>query len=161
MTTEQKIDTFVQGIQCSTAQSIVVSMSGDLHIRTSFDAYYNAIASRIELANSLTQKPNFRKEDRFVNQEKTKNKRFREKQNKVDQNQKSKRFDRKNNTQNQNSHEKREYTEKEWESLTRAQQQAVKKAQFQQKRPKSFFTIFTLSGSSSTKFSTTKSTTNG
>ena len=35
MTTEQKIDTFVQGIQCSTAQSIVVSMSGDLHIRTS------------------------------------------------------------------------------------------------------------------------------
>ena len=59
MTTKQKIDTFVQGIECSNAQSIIVSISGDPEIRTTFDAYYNAIASRIELANSLTQKPNF------------------------------------------------------------------------------------------------------
>ena len=91
MTTEQKIDTFVQVIECSTAQNIVISLSGDSLIRTSFDVYYNAIASRIELANSLTQKPSFRKEDIFVNQEKNElNKRNRDNKDKNDKNQKNK-----------------------------------------------------------------------
>ena len=71
LSTEQKIDTFVQGIECSTAQSIIFSISGDDTIRTFFDTYYNAIASRIELANSLTQKSIFKREDGFVNQEKS------------------------------------------------------------------------------------------
>ena len=61
MTTEQKVDTFVQGIECSTAQSIVVSVLGDRTIRVSFDAYYNIISSRIKLANSLTNKINLKK----------------------------------------------------------------------------------------------------
>ena len=71
MTPEHKIDNFVQGIECSTAQSIVVSISGDLLIRVTFEAYYNAISSRIELANSLTNKGNSRREDRLVNQGKS------------------------------------------------------------------------------------------
>ena len=59
MTIEQKIDGFVYGMGCSTVQTIVISIAGDPSIRVSFDAYYNAIASQIELANSPTQEPNF------------------------------------------------------------------------------------------------------
>ena len=129
MTTEQKIDTFVQGIECSTAQSIVVSISGDLLIRTSFDVYYNAIASRIELANSLTQKPSFRREDRFVNQENKidRNKRYRDKNNKNDRTQKNKRFERSNKNTNSSSSNNRSYTSSQWKSLSKEQQQEVKR----------------------------------
>ena len=56
MTVEQQIDAFVQGIQCSTTQSIVVNLAGNPAVRTSFDNYYNAVASRLELAMTLTGK---------------------------------------------------------------------------------------------------------
>ena len=39
MTTEQKIDSFVQGIQCFTAQNIVVNIADLPTDRTSFDVY--------------------------------------------------------------------------------------------------------------------------
>ena len=56
MSVEQQIDAFIQGMQCATAQSIVVNLSGDATIRTSFDSYYNAVASKLELSMSLTHK---------------------------------------------------------------------------------------------------------
>ena len=125
MTTEQKIDTFVQGIECSIAQSIVVSISGTPANRTSFDAYYNAIASRIELANSLMQKSNFKKEDRYVNQEKSeRNKRSRDKNEKFDKN---KRFDRAPKDKSSASSTDRRYTASQWNALSKEQQQAVKR----------------------------------
>ena len=55
MTVEQQIDTFIQGIQCATTQSIVVNLAGDIAARISFETYYNAVASRLELSLSLTQ----------------------------------------------------------------------------------------------------------
>ena len=58
MTVEKQIDSFVQGIQCATMQSIVVNLAGDRTVRTSFDQYYNAVASRLELAMTLTGKSN-------------------------------------------------------------------------------------------------------
>lgn len=58
MSIEQQIDAFVQGIQCSVTQSIVVNLAGDQTVRTSFDTYYNAVASRLELALTLTGKSN-------------------------------------------------------------------------------------------------------
>ena len=58
MTVEQQIDAFVQGIQCATTQSIVVNLAGDQTVRTSFDDYYNAVATRLELAMTLTGKTN-------------------------------------------------------------------------------------------------------
>ena len=67
MTIEQQIDTFVQGIQCATAQSIVVNLAGDLTARASFESYYNAVASRLELSLSLTNTPSNR-ENRNVNE---------------------------------------------------------------------------------------------
>ena len=66
MTTEQKIDSFIQGMQCSTAQNIVVNIAGLPTNRTSFDTYYNAVASKLELALSLTNKP-AQNETRIVN----------------------------------------------------------------------------------------------
>ena len=56
MTVEQQIDAFVQGIQCSTTQSIVVNLAGNAAVRTTFDDYYNAVVSRLELAMTLTGK---------------------------------------------------------------------------------------------------------
>ena len=67
MTIEQQIDTFVQGIQCATAQSIVVNLAGDATARTSFETYYNAVASKLELSISLTHTPTNR-ENRNVNE---------------------------------------------------------------------------------------------
>ena len=118
MTPEQKTDSFVQGIECSTAQSIVVSISGDPLIRITFEAYYNAIASRIELANSLTQKGNLRREDRLVNQGKS---------------ERNKKYQGKNTAHKRNSYPKRDtsqnksYTSAEWKALTKEQQNAVKR----------------------------------
>ena len=57
MTVEQQIDTFVQVIQCATTQKNVINLSGRPIVRTSFEAYYNAIASRLELSLSLTNTP--------------------------------------------------------------------------------------------------------
>ena len=45
MSTEQQVESFIQGIQCAVAQSIIVNVDGDPKIRTSFDTYYNAVAS--------------------------------------------------------------------------------------------------------------------
>ena len=56
MSTEQKADSLIQGIQCSTTQNIVVNIAGITALRTSFDMYYNAVASKLELAISLTNK---------------------------------------------------------------------------------------------------------
>ena len=67
MTVEQQIDTFVQGIQCVTAQSIVVNLAGDPAIWTSFEVYYNAVASTLELLLPLTHTPTNR-ESRNVNE---------------------------------------------------------------------------------------------
>ena len=57
MPVEQQIDNFVQGIQCATAQSIVVNLAGNPAVRTSFEVYYNEVASRLELSLSLTHTP--------------------------------------------------------------------------------------------------------
>ena len=57
MTIEQQIVTFVQGIQCATAQSIVVNLAGDATACTSFETYYNSVASKLELSLSLTHTP--------------------------------------------------------------------------------------------------------
>ena len=54
MTVEQQIDGFIQGIQYATTQSIVINLTGDQAARISFDSYYNAVASRLELSLSLT-----------------------------------------------------------------------------------------------------------
>ena len=67
MTVEQQIDTFIQGIQCATTQSIVVNLAGDVAARISFETYYNAVASRLELSLSLTQTSTNR-ETRNVNE---------------------------------------------------------------------------------------------
>ena len=48
MTVKQQIDGFIQGIQCATAQSIVINLAGDQAARLSFDSYYNDIVSRLE-----------------------------------------------------------------------------------------------------------------
>ena len=52
MTVEQQIDGFIQDIQCATAQSIIINLAGDQATRISFDSYYNAVASRLELSLS-------------------------------------------------------------------------------------------------------------
>ena len=56
MTVEQQIDGFIQGMQCATAQSIVINLVRDQVARQSFDSYYNAVASRLELSLSLTNR---------------------------------------------------------------------------------------------------------
>ena len=57
MTIEQQIDTFVQGIQCTTTQIVIVNLSGDPRLKTSFEAYYNTATSCLELSLSLTNTP--------------------------------------------------------------------------------------------------------
>ena len=52
MIVEQQIDGFIQGIQCATAQIIVINLAGDQTAHISFDSYYNAVASRLELSLS-------------------------------------------------------------------------------------------------------------
>lgn len=52
----KQIDAFVQGIQCATTQSIVVNLAGNQGACTTFDDYYNALVSRLELAMILAGK---------------------------------------------------------------------------------------------------------
>ena len=66
LTCEQHIYHFIQGIMCVTDQTIVVSIADHITICTSFDTYYNVLASRIELALSLTLQLN-KSETRHVN----------------------------------------------------------------------------------------------
>ena len=54
MTVQQQSDTFIQGIKCATAQTIVVNVSDNAAICTSFDTYYSVLASKLELALTLS-----------------------------------------------------------------------------------------------------------
>jgi len=65
MTVQQQIDSFIAGVKCAIAQTIIVNVSDDRTIRTSFEIYYNATASKLELALQLT---NHNNEIRNVNQ---------------------------------------------------------------------------------------------
>ena len=56
MTVQHQIDTFITGIKCTTAPTIIVNVSGDQTICTSFNTYYNDIASYLELALKLMNK---------------------------------------------------------------------------------------------------------
>ena len=120
MTTEQQIDTFIQGVQCATTQSIIVSISGDPSVRTSFETYYNNVASRLELALSLTSKPSD-SITRHVNQvsgEKSNGKR-----------KSFSRHDKPNKRLNSDASfvpEARKYTRNEWKSLSTSQKNQVK-----------------------------------
>ena len=67
MTIQQQIDAFIVGIKCATTQTIIVNVSGDRTIRASFEIYYNAIASKLELALQLTNQISHT-ENRNVNQ---------------------------------------------------------------------------------------------
>ena len=53
MPVQQQIDTSIADIECATNQGIIVNVSGDQTIRASFDTYYNAIASKLELTLQL------------------------------------------------------------------------------------------------------------
>ena len=57
MTIEQQINTIIQGMQCATTKIIIVNLSGDPRVITSFEAYYNAVASHLELLLSLKNTP--------------------------------------------------------------------------------------------------------
>ena len=52
-------------ISCANTQSIVLNLAGDNTLRTSFDTYYYAIASKLDLSLLLTAKPT-RRMDRNV-----------------------------------------------------------------------------------------------
>ena len=57
MAVEQQIDRFVQGIQCVTAQKIVVNLADNVAAHACFEAYYNTVASILELSLSLMHTP--------------------------------------------------------------------------------------------------------
>ena len=122
MSVEQQIDAFIQGIQCATAQSIVVNLSGDVTIRTSFDSYYNAVASKLELSMSLTHKST-QGENRNVNEVKG------------DSNKKYRRDKDKNKRQKLNKSmakttfvpELKVYEKSFWKSLSNSNKDAVRK----------------------------------
>ena len=67
MTVQQQTDAFIAGVKCATAQIIIVTVSGDRTIRANFEIYYNAIASKLELALQLTNQISHT-ENRNVNQ---------------------------------------------------------------------------------------------
>ena len=48
---------FVQGIQCAIRQNVAVNLASDVATRASFGAYYNTVASRLELSISLMHTP--------------------------------------------------------------------------------------------------------
>lgn len=58
MAVEQQINAFVQDIQCTTTQAIIVHLAGNQAIHTFFDKYYNTVASKLEFAMALTGKSN-------------------------------------------------------------------------------------------------------
>jgi hypothetical protein len=77
------------------------------------------------LANSLTQKPSFKKEDRYVNQEKSDQKM--RSRNKNDRSTSQKRTDRSDKNFTSTPSTRVHYSKSQWKALTHAQQQAVKK----------------------------------
>ena len=118
MTVEQQIDSFVQGIQCATTQSIVVNLAGNQNVRTTFDDYYNAVASRLELAMTLTGKAN-NTITRNVNQV---TRAFNQPKRKGDET--SQRSSKRNNSSFKP--EARRYTADEWKALSSEQKTQVK-----------------------------------
>ena len=125
MTTEQKIDTFVQGMQCSTAQNIVVNIAGiDTH-RSTFDAYYNAVASKLELALSLTNKST-ETETRNVNSVDQKKRKFTPKSDK--------------NPRKRFVPEDRTYTSSEWAARTPDERKQIRALHRERKNKPSRFT---------------------
>ena len=124
MTVEQKIDTFIQGMQCATVQSIVVNLAGDNTVRTSFDVYYNAVASRLELSMSLTHK-GIPSENRNVNKmegEKYKSKNQRD----SGRPNKKPKHDNKSSQENPFVPELKVYEKSVWKGLSKANQNAVR-----------------------------------
>ena len=117
MSIEQHIDAFIQGINCATAQSIVVNLAGDPSVRTSFDTYYNAVASRLELSLSLTAKSANRVE-RHVNE--TANKRRKT----FDKNKGKNRPNK--NSSNNFIPEAKSYNSEEWKKMGKTNQDKVK-----------------------------------
>ena len=117
MSIEQQIDAFIQGINCATAQSIVVNLAGDPSVRTSFDTYYNAVASRLELSLSLTAKSTNRVE-RHVNE--TANKRRKT----FDKNKGKNRPNK--NSSNNFIPEAKSYNSEEWKKMGETNQDKVK-----------------------------------
>ena len=119
MTVEQQIDAFVQGIHCPTTQAIVVNLAGNQAVRTTFDNYYNAVASKLELAMTLTGRSS-NSVTRNVNQvSKTTNV------------QKRKSGDTTSNTKSKKAYhgfkaEARRYSADEWKALTPDQKTQVK-----------------------------------
>ena len=123
MSVEQQIDSFIQGMQCATAQSIVVQLSGDASVRTSFDSYYNAIASKLELSMSLTHKST-QGEHRNVNEFKKNSNRDRSRRDK-DKNKKQKLN--KSSSTNNFVPELKVYEKSVWKGLSYANKDAVRK----------------------------------
>ena len=72
MTTKHKIDLFVHGCYWATAQSIILNLAGNPRVCTSYDVYYIAVLSKLEILLSLTNKQGSR-EDQNVNAFKTVN----------------------------------------------------------------------------------------
>ena len=110
-------------MQCATVQSIVVNLAGDPTVRTSFDAYYNAVASRLELSMSLTHK-GISSENRNMNklegERKTKNQRDSGRATK------KQKHDNKSSQENPFVPELKVYEKSVWKGLSKANQNAVR-----------------------------------
>ena len=125
MSTEQQVDSFIQGIQCAVAQNIIVNLAGDPTIRKTFDTYYNAVASKLELSISLSNKPT-NSVQRNVNQTNSER----------DSGRNSSGTKRNQGSYNKNSKkprsgrpftpEARRYSPQEWRALTSDQQNRIK-----------------------------------
>ena len=120
MTIEQQIDAFVQGIQCATTQAIVVNLAGVQAVRTSFDVYYNAVASKLELAMTLTGKSNNNVTRNVSQVTKTSNPPKRKNSGDSNSQKNSKR------SNNNFKPEARRYSAEEWKSLSSEQKTQVK-----------------------------------
>ena len=127
MTVEQQIDTFIQGIQCAVAQGIVVNVAGDPVHRSTFDTYYNIIASKLELSISLSNKPTS-SITRNVNQVNFDRERKTNSQNnkRTGNGNNSKYNNKKSKPGNQFVPEARRYSAQEWKALSKDQQAQIK-----------------------------------
>ena len=128
MTVEQQIDGFIQGVQCAIAQSIVINLVDDQAARLSFDSYYNAVESRLELSLSLTHTITFT-ENRHVNefnQKRTKQFTNNNKDTNKRQKPSSKKGDQHNGGQNYFVPELKVYDKSVWNGLFNANWDAVR-----------------------------------
>ncbi len=125
MTIEQQIDTFVQGIQCATAQSIVVNLAGDATARTSFETYYNAVASKLELSISLTHTPSNR-ENSNVNEFASGKRKKSSYRGKNPKEERVKKNPRKDDTNKDSTPENKAYPPHMWKSLSFSNKEKVR-----------------------------------